>query len=187
MREARQEGVAAGGVDDDEVALLRQAAEAFLEVLGLFGFGGVEVAGLAGVDADHFRDRQRRAGVANPAGAVFEIASERALADVEIHDPDLHAHAQKADAEVHGDGGFAGPALFVADDNGVRQPRATGCVRSSVGSCHHRRNHKLYQAARIGAATRAGPAMADSSTQRALTALSFEMRPSSRMRVSIRS
>ncbi len=115
--------------------------EALFEVFRLFGFSGVEVAGLAGVDAGNFGHWQRRARVADPARAVFDIAGERTLADVEIHDPDGHAHAQKADAQVHRDGGLARPALFVADNNRVRQP-ASGRWRQRLavvafGSCHY--------------------------------------------------
>ena len=58
MREARQECVTAGRIDQDEIAGLFQAREAGQETLGFFGFRLVEITLGAGIDADDFRHWQ---------------------------------------------------------------------------------------------------------------------------------
>ncbi len=117
MRETRQECVTARRIDQDEIASLLQAREAGEESLGFLCFGLVEVAFGTGIDANDFRHRQLGAGGCHPAQAILEITGQGALAYVEVDDADFLAHAHERHGQVHGNGGLAGPAFFVADDN----------------------------------------------------------------------
>src|SRR6185503_5348373 len=72
----------------------------------------------------------------HPARAVFDVADQRALADVEIEGASSAAHAHKRYDQMHRHRGFAGAALLVADDDNMRLPmRRRGFV--GVGKRHN--------------------------------------------------
>ncbi len=119
VRGARQGRVAAGGVDQDDVR----------DGLRL-GIGGLELRQLLdlvslgqGLAVAHVRHEGQRQVVTvgrRPGGAVREEALHRPLAQVQINNCNLAARVQQAGDDVDGQGGLAGPALFIADDDDLR-------------------------------------------------------------------
>ena len=131
MRKAGQEGVASRRIDNDEIALALQAAQRGQKALALFRFSLVEVALLAGFDAQDFRHRELGASILHPAGAVFEVPGQRALPDIEVDHTDPLSDCQKGHAEMDGNGRLARPALLIADDDDACLSGRLRCVRQT--------------------------------------------------------
>ena len=66
---------------------------------------------------DGYRQRYFMSGT--KSFAIFKIFGERALTAVHVNRGNRKAFLQQLDSQVHGDGGFAGAAFFVADNNDV--------------------------------------------------------------------
>ena len=66
---------------------------------------------------------ERDLAVFRPAGAVLDIAGERALAAVRVDGGDAVAHLQQGDGDMHRRRCLARPALLVAEDDHMRVSR----------------------------------------------------------------
>ena len=109
--------IAAGGIEDQEVGVLAE-------------FGDLCIQLRQRLTVKHFEPcaGQRDAAAALSLGAVFQIAVQRALARIKIKRGNPRALISQRDRDVDRRGRFAGPALFIGEDNTVRAG-----MRSHVG------------------------------------------------------
>jgi hypothetical protein len=117
MADAREAGIAARRIDDDEIAILEFAqrrGEAGA-VLGRRHDGGIQAARL---DGDMAGKRQRQ--VPCRRLAVLDVAGERALAGVEIDAAHAHPGPQQGHDHMHRRGGLARAALLVPQNDDMR-------------------------------------------------------------------
>ena len=56
----------------------------------------------------------------DPAAAMLDIITQTALANIQINRPNPFTGVQKRGNQVHGNSGFARPALLIANDNNKR-------------------------------------------------------------------
>ena len=121
--------VASGGVDQDEVGLFARLGERLLEAGEGLGVGGLGERGPVG--AERMLDGHGRDDIVGvqPGPAMGEEVAGGLLAQVQVQHGDPGVGVKQCGGGMNGDGGLAGPALFVADhdDAGLRH------VHSSLG------------------------------------------------------
>ena len=128
--------VMARRIDDDEVAACLQAGQLALPAGALLGFGDIQITRQAGTQDHLVGNGQVHIALAGPAGAVFQMAGEGGLTQIEIDGRHHLAHAHQRDGEVNGDGGFARPALLIAHHDHMRLAHA-GARRLGRDSLGH--------------------------------------------------
>mgnify|MGYP003126378475 CR=1 FL=1 len=120
MSHLAEAGVAAGAVDDDEIAAPLKIADRrrqaqVIDVL----IGAKRVWVDLGQFDQHWSGQGQVAG-GDRVAPVLDIAPETALAQVEVQPADPVAHARQRRRHMHGRGRFARPALFVAENDDMR-------------------------------------------------------------------
>ncbi len=119
MRHLRQARVRARTVDQDEIGPRLERGHCGGEpvVIGI-------LARLEGVGVDFGKVHVGRSGQVErlrgkKPGPVVGVAPHRSLPQVEVQRADPMAHSREGGRDVHGHGGFARTALFIADDDDV--------------------------------------------------------------------
>ena len=121
MRQPHQVAVGAGRIDDDEIEGALDRADRFHELLefGVFVVG--DLHRLAELDAAMHRDFEVETGAARPGAAVVDVAGKALLAAIEIDGGDALAGLHQGDGDMQRGGGFARPALLVAQHDHMRR------------------------------------------------------------------
>ena len=118
MSQPRQIGIRARAVDNDKIIAGAQMGHGGNKLLLLGALAQGKVIIIKFFQRIMFRHRNRT--TANPNFPVFDIARERALANIQIHCADAKTLIQQSCRHMHGGGGFARSALFIADHNNMR-------------------------------------------------------------------